>query len=125
MGRMIKLRRKHVIRFAIALFACFGMLSGSGFVHALSGNSAASLATESRSSETKNHCHITCLSLNTQKQNRLKVLDDDADPNPFINTTIDEQTVAIYYTVLLAFLALAFLQRRPPDLLAMYAYRRN
>ncbi len=113
------------MRFAVAFLVAFGMLSGSGLVHAFSGSPTLPASIESRISDSKNHCHVGCYSLNTQKQNRLKAVEDDDDPNSFINEAPSEQAIAVYYAVLFAVLTLALLQRRPPDLLVLCALRRN
>jgi len=72
--------------------------------------------------EATTQCQSTCPPFLSEKQKTPQVDEDGADPDPLPFQPLDIARYAmLLYSVLFSALALLFLRRRPPDLVALYA----
>ncbi|MBA3758036.1 hypothetical protein H0X10_00160 [Candidatus Saccharibacteria bacterium] len=108
----------------IGVLASLGMLFGTGSGHALLTQSSPSHGMDG--GESSKQCQSICPPVLSEKQRNPTIQEDDTDPNPlpFWSLPLPRHTSLIYAVAMIA-LALAFLRRRPPDLVAIYGNWRN
>lgn len=113
------MKQTRILSFVIAIFTALALFFGIGPGHSLiAAQSAHSMPVQ----ETTTQCQSICPPVLNEKQKTPQVDEDDADPDPFPFLSLDpSQYVATLYTVALSALMLSFLQRRPPDLVLLYA----
>ena len=111
---------KHIRKFSFitAIFTALTLFFGIGPGHSLIN----AQSTHAMQKESVTQCQTICPPLLNEKQKTPQVDEDDADPDPFPFLSLDpSQYIAALYTIALGALMLSFLQRRPPDLVALYA----
>lgn len=114
------MRHFRVAKTLITLPIGIAILLSAGLGHAL-GTNQSSFHT-SNVSDSKNHCHASCILAGKERQKKLVFQDDDIDPEPFQYVGFNLPYIATIYAVTIGSLALLLLRRRPPDLLAQYSY---
>lgn len=107
-------------RILIALTVGTAIFLGTGLGHTLGANQSSSGVSDS-----KNHCHASCILDTKEQQKKLIFQDDDIDPDPLLYVDFKLASIATIYAVIISALALLFLRRRPPDILAKYCYWLN
>lgn len=118
------MKRTRIFSLIIALFAGLTILFGVGSGHSLL--SQQSMSHGSQTGETSAQCLTTCPPLLNQQQKASSEDKDEADPDPLPYWAAEsDQLATLSYLVLFSALAFMFLQRRPPDLVVLYANRRN
>lgn len=118
------MKRIRLVGLGIALFASLTMVLGIGPGHTLLAQQSMSHGIQAGESSVQ--CQSICPPLLNERHMGIAVQEEDADPDPlpFWAAEID-QLALLSYLVLFGALAYLFLQRRPPDLVVLYANIRN
>lgn len=118
------MKRTRIFSLIIALLAGLTVLFGVGSGHSLL--SQRSMSHSSHAAETPAQCLSVCPPLLNQQQKVSSTDKDEADPDPLPYWAAEsDQFAALSYLVLFSALAFRFLQRKPPDLVVLYANIRN
>lgn len=112
------MKQTRIISFTMTIFTALALLFGIGPGHSLMSTQSVRAAEK----EATTQCQSICPPLLNEKKKTPQVDEDDTTPDPFpLLSLASSQHVAILYVVIISALALSFLSRRPPDLVALYA----
>lgn len=119
------MRQTDITKILFSILLGLSLLGGLGPSHNLFGEK--SVPPSIRAHDAVAQCQTACPPSINERKMTLRPQQKDIDPDPFPSPSLMsyQQASSSFYALALVTLALLLLQRRPPDLLTLYAIRRN